>query len=341
MRVNATISKRLAAVGPMGLNLNLNLCPGPEEIKIKSKIKIMNRRGEERALTILEMLVAVSLLTLIVLGLSAMLIQVQRAFKAGLKQTTTSDAGRTIEGLIAEDLQQMSAAQSTGATNNSITNFSWVQYPVTYMTQYTNNAANTPVAMRTNQLQDIFILIHTNTAWTAVGYYVSNWFTNTGNNSSISAIGTLYRWTATTNGPLSPNNSFFNCFINNGSLITNATSTNRIADGIVHLMVRAYDQNGNEDPNEAPYDYNPSTTNTFTYPVSILTNISGANVYMVTNTLPNSVELEVGVFEPEAFQQALSMYNAGNTAGAGTFLQNHPEKVDIYRQRIFITAAAQ
>jgi len=45
-----------------------------------------------RALTILEMLVSTAMLAFIVLGLTAMLIQTQKAFKTGIKQTTVTDA---------------------------------------------------------------------------------------------------------------------------------------------------------------------------------------------------------------------------------------------------------
>ena len=54
------------------------------------------------------MLVSTAMLSFIVLGLTAMFIQTQKAFKTGIKQTTITDAGRAIIDMIASDLSQMS-----------------------------------------------------------------------------------------------------------------------------------------------------------------------------------------------------------------------------------------
>jgi len=58
-------------------------------------------------LTILEMLVSTAMLSFIVLGLTAMFIQTQKAFKTGIKQTSVTDAGRAVIDMIASDLSQM------------------------------------------------------------------------------------------------------------------------------------------------------------------------------------------------------------------------------------------
>ena len=73
-----------------------------------------------RALTILEMLVSTAMLAFIVLGLTAMFIQTQKVFKTGIKQTTVTDAGRTIIDMIASDLSQMSDPHFTNVVLSSI-----------------------------------------------------------------------------------------------------------------------------------------------------------------------------------------------------------------------------
>ena len=74
------------------------------------------RRRAGRALTILEMLVSVALLSFIVLGLTAMFVQTQKAFKTGIKQTDSTDAGRAVMEMIAADLSQLSDPHFTNVT---------------------------------------------------------------------------------------------------------------------------------------------------------------------------------------------------------------------------------
>ena len=69
------------------------------------------------ALTIIEMLVSTTLLMFIMVGLTAMFVETQRAFKAGVRQSTMTDAGHTIIDMVAADLSQVSDAQNTGITN--------------------------------------------------------------------------------------------------------------------------------------------------------------------------------------------------------------------------------
>src|SRR5579872_1701533 len=80
----------------------------------------------ERALTVLEMLVATTLLSLIIVGLTAMFVQTQRAFKLGLKQNDVNDAGRTVVDMITHDISQMADAQHLGITN---VYFDWSLHP--------------------------------------------------------------------------------------------------------------------------------------------------------------------------------------------------------------------
>ena len=104
-----------------------------------------------RALTVLEMLVSTTLLLLIVIGLTAMFVQTQRAFQAGVKQSAVADVGSTVADMIAADLSQISDARDQDITNLY---FGWV--PINYTLQYENN---NNIAFRTNQVQEIFMLI--------------------------------------------------------------------------------------------------------------------------------------------------------------------------------------
>jgi hypothetical protein len=274
------------------------------------------------ALTVLEMLVSITLLVFIVVGLTAMFIETQRAFKAGVKQTTMTDSGRTILDLVAADLSQVSDAQDP-----NIFNLYWGWIMANTSTQYQDNPAN---VYRTNQLQQIFALVHTNAQWVAVGYAVSNY---------ASGAGTLYRFLSVTNAPLTTNafSAIFSHFQTAQGLVTfDPNYFHPLADGVVHLKIRAFDQFGNESVFEQGQDF-ATVNSSFYYPVPAYTN----NLLLVVPPagLPASIQLEVGVLEPEAFQQLRAL--PLNSAAQKLFLGNAGGKIQIYRQNIPIAGATR
>ena len=93
------------------------------------------------------------MLSFIVIGLTAVFVQTQRAFKTGIKATTITDAGRTIMDMVAADMRQMSDANNTNVMNLYWT---WTENS----TQYQNG-----LPFRTNQIDEIYVLEHTNTTW--------------------------------------------------------------------------------------------------------------------------------------------------------------------------------
>ena len=271
-----------------------------------------------RALTVLEMLVSTTCLVFIVIGLTAMFVETQRAFKAGVKQNTMTDAGQTIIDMMGADLAQASDAQ-----NPFITNLYWGWAAMNTSSNYQDIPAN---VYRTNQLQEIFVLVHTNTQWVGVGYAVSN-YAGTG-------AGTLYSYLASTNDPLT-NNVLCSNFIY--SVYNQTFPTNyfhRVADGVVHLKLRAYDQYGNESAQELGRDYAPVNTS-FTYPSPAYLNSLG--VLVAPAGLPASVQLEVGILEPEAFEQLRGLPT--NSAAQRNFLGAAGGKIQIYRQNIPVAGA--
>jgi hypothetical protein len=264
-------------------------------------------------LTILEMLVSTAMLSFIVLGLTAMLIQTQKAFKTGIKQNTITDAGRSIMDMITTDLRQMSDAQ-----NPYQTNFFWGAPNIKMVTNYENG-----VAFRTNELNDIFILEHTNTTWLGVGYSVSNYSPNLG-------VGALYRYETNWNA-LAPifTNDLYSQFYTNINFTTNFNNAywHKVADGVIDLKIRAFDQYGNDVNSNSYY---PS----FSYPIG--------QMYprTPTNELPNAVELEFGILEPETLVQLRGL--AGNETALMNFLSsNAAPKMEIFRQRITVATATR
>jgi predicted transcriptional regulator with HTH domain len=288
------------------------------------------------------MLVSTAMLAFIVLGLTAMFVQTQKVFKTGIKQTTVTDAGRTIIDMIASDLSQMSDPHFTNVNGYpyfSPPNFpspptlNWAWSGLDLVQVVTNNGV--PV-YRTNELEDIFAMVQTNNTWVGVGYAVSNWFNNTNNGSPFPGVGTLYRYSTNITAPLTITNPpLINGFLSaiNGTFI----NCHRIADGVVHLKIYAYDAGGNETQREWLADSGQISLQTFQYPV-VVTNSTIPVTYQ-TNYLPRSIDIELGILEPEAFEHVRALYASGATAAAGQFLTNAAGQVEIFRQHIIIPSA--
>jgi len=299
------------------------------------------------------MLVSTAMLAFIVLGLTAMFVETQKVFKSGIKQTTVTDAGRAIVDMIASDLSQMSDPHftnvyfptnlypyaSVGGYPNPPTLY-WQFTNANDLYQYTNNINGVPVLCRTNQLEEIFATIQTNNTWIGVGYYVSNWFTDSAG-GPIPGVGTLYRYVATTNAPLTTTNLLFANFEYGSS-----SNFHRIADGVIHLKIYAFDSDGNEMCWEPSYDQTggidrfPRATSYayLQYPV-IVTNFANS---LQTNYLPHSIDIELGILEPEAFEHARALFTATpypHVAASNYLATQCLGQVEIFRQHIIIPAA--
>jgi len=273
-----------------------------------------------RGLTILEMLVSTTLLALIVLGLTLMFVQTQRAFKLGIKQSDVNDAGRTITDMISHDLSQVADAQ-----NSNIINLYWQWIPINSLIQTVPSANGT--LLLTNQLEEIYFLVHTNTTWMGVGYVVAN---------QAPGVGSLYRYVNMTNTlPTIFTNSLFWPFSNAVASLTYTNNSNfsLIADGVIHLKIRCFDQNGNE-----PWIENFAENNlafaAINYPLLPDPRFVGTPLQAPTNTLPNFIQLEVGVLEPETYQNARSM--SGNPVVQSNFMVNAAGQTHIFRQQILV-----
>lgn len=158
--------------------------------------------------------------------------------------------------------------------------------------------------------------------------------------------GQVYRFLTNTSVPLT-SNVFATIFGHFQNAATYAPTFDPayfhpVADGVVHLKIRAFDQAGNESVYEQGLDYATSQPfYEFTYPVQAYTNILPNNQLLAVPLagLPTAIQLEVGVLEPEIFQQlrALPM----NSAAQKTFLAKAGGNIQIYRQNIPIPGATR
>jgi hypothetical protein len=119
--------------------------------------------------------------------------------------------------------------------------------------------------------------------------------------------------------------------------IQNAQWTNmsHLVDGVVGLTVRAYDPNGNW-INNYYQPYTNALNTAFLYPpMSGIGNGYGeAQLYMFSNAVPASVELELGVLEdrPLAHAESLPL----NSTAQLNYLAQQAGAVHLFRQRVTI-----
>jgi hypothetical protein len=264
------------------------------------------------AFSLVEIIVAVGLLSFIMLGLLMAFNQTQRAFRTGITQVDVLESGRAVTSLLSSELQQNTPSYDGAAVNFYATNY--------FVSAQALPGTVAPNVFRTNVLGEVFFLIRENQKWIGVGYRV-------GFDNGLPA-GTLYRYT--TNVSLRyPSTVFVNY---NATQLTNMS---RVVEGVVHFRVRAFDTNGIwiNPPVTAP---GPGGN----YRRNIRADWSGLipneiAVYGFTNNaVPASVEFELGILEDRTFERLKSIPDA---AAQRAFLTNQAAgSVHIFRQRVAI-----
>jgi hypothetical protein len=164
------------------------------------------------ALTLLEMMVAVTLLAVIMIGLLAMFNQTQKALHAARAQTDIFENLRGAIQMIARDVAEMTAAGDTS------TNFSVVEVPsIPALQGWTlpNGFVLNPV------FDEAFWLNRANNEWQGIGYFVDG---------AEFGVGTLYRYADTGRRKDVPLLA---------ERFSRATNAHRVSDGIVHFQTQA------------------------------------------------------------------------------------------------------
>jgi len=297
------------------------------------------------AFTLIEVMVVLVLLSLIVLALMAVFDSTQTAFRASVTQSGVLESGRAAMDLMADDLREM--APSYGLSNATVTPNGnvYIACPVNFYVAVTNYVSPpSPLIQpmiggnseRTNVLEDIFILSRGNQdgvpTWYGIGYAVAT-------NAPPGPLYSLYRFE--TNHPVAsfdPGFIFTNEFRN---FLTNVTSGSHLLDGVVDLTMRAYGLNGERMTANMMTNYisDPSGQSSM-----IITKNENAAYFvpqwgetgfaMFSNTLPDTVEIEMGVLEDRTLQRAESL--GGNFQAQSAYLAQQAGKVHIFRQRVSI-----
>lgn len=283
------------------------------------------------AFTLIEILVAMVLMTLIVLALMAVFNSTQTAFRAGLTQSDVLESGRATMNLIRSDLETMTPSDdfSNDAVNFYITSDNNLTAGYSPLYQSLPAVINANI-QRTNVLESFFILSRGNLngsdSWIGTGYAVLG--TNSEND-----LYPLYRFTAscpvmvTNPAELFYNNSLNNFTNNFSNFLLYPASGSHLMDGVVHLRVRAFDPSGT-------WINDPNSTNRYNNVTNFPINIPGeTGVFFYSNSVPASIEIEMGVVEDKTLQHAESLIPAGNTAVIN-YLAQHAGQVHIFRQRV-------
>jgi type II secretory pathway pseudopilin PulG len=269
------------------------------------------------AFTLIEVLVVVTLLSLIVVALMGVFTATQKAFRASLTQTDVLEGGRAAMDLITGDLKAMSPSldYSNGAVNfyaNTNLNYAPLVQPLIA-------SGNS----RMNILEKFFILSRENQTWTGTGYAV--------NTASTGSINPLYRFSMSTNVAASNPWQLFYYFTN--AVANNFNGMSHLLDGVVTLRVRAYDNNGYWMTNTFNFAGAQTTTNQnvqFLLPSAL----GETGFLMFSNTLPSAVEVEMATFEDRTLQRASVWPN--NSPAQNGYLAQQAGNVHVFRQRVSI-----
>jgi type II secretory pathway pseudopilin PulG len=280
------------------------------------------------AFTLVEVMVVMTLLSLIVIALMGVFSSTQSAFRASITQTDVLESGRAAMDLITGDLRAMAPSGGTnnGVAQNGAANFYVNAFPKSLPLVQPLTASG---ASRTNVQQYVYILSRGNNAgvptWYGTGYAV--WLTP-------SNIYSLYRFS--TNQPVAQTGAPYNLivgFFNN--FLPNPENYSHLFDGVIGFRIHAFDIYGHL------IDYDRTNTiYTNAIPFSGVPQVGEVGYGFYSNAVPAAVEIEMATLEDRTLQRAESrpgdlpavFPNDSRTL----YLQQQAGNVHIFRQRIAI-----
>ncbi len=286
------------------------------------RTKIQRGRSLEGAFSLIEILVAVTLLSVITIGLLAMFYQTQKAFRLGTSQVDVLEGGRGTMQLICRDLQQMHTSNMDDMTNflAESTGEPWIVMGLPGGGQ------------RQNRLQDVSFLTREGGTWNAISYRVHH--RDRGGGTLYRAVLSVDMEGILTDANLKPRHQWIavsNIFgrvcerFTGTYSVTNPTPEvamtpalpplvfDRIADGVVHFRVLAYTESG------------------ILYTNNSLVRVNG---YGMRNFVPAYLDVELAILDPKGVEQ----FNRRGDAAARAYLETQAYRTQIFRQRINLRA---
>ena len=330
----------------MNTKLPVESCPAGGDVRDGDTPSFPARRGRSGrrcAFSLVEVLLVVALLSLIVLVLMTVFNSTQSAFRAGVTQTDVLEGGRVAMDMIVSDLKTMTPSGSYSNNPNLLpypdlgvnlfatANYNDYQPLIQSLPGSINNE------QRTNVVENFFMVSRQNLngrdCWVGTGYTVVA--------TNATPLFPLYRFT--TNSPVSttsPSNLFsaftfgiqLNSFTNTG---TNGWS--HLIDGVVDLRLHAFDVNGYQMTNSSQLNSGTYTYYTNAY---ILPPLWGypqwgeSSYYFFSNTIPASVEVQMGTLEDRVLQRAESL--PAQSTVQSNYLSQEAAHVRVFRQHVLI-----
>jgi len=252
------------------------------------------------AFSLIEIMVAVTLLLVIVFGLLAVFSQTQRAFRTGMTQLDVLESGRALLELLNEEIQEASPLPPLG-----LTSFKMIRPGLSNTVQLDlpGDAAKFDAT-----LQNIYFIRRINDRWIGESYQVSNDFPG---------VASLYRLSVSVTGQTQV--AWLAANIQAWRVEDKKMPFEKIADGIIHLRAIPFDNQG------LPLLPDPGITN-------------GANVIFhsgpntgyefLNDGLPNSVEIELAVLEPNTLEQVRA--RNGNLS----YINRQADRIHFFKRRI-------
>lgn len=283
---------------------------------------LLSRKGliQVRSLgySLVEIMIAMALLTLIVVGLLTTLNQTQKALKFAGTQTDTLENGRAFIAMLSRELQEI--AETPGYASNTFR-----FYSVARGDAWSQDVAglNTP---RENRLYSFGFLqrARESNSWKFVSYEFDK-----RDLTEQRGVADLFRaetnsmiWALTNAGGLTDYQNQKR--ISGFSSDRNNYETNffrKVLSGVAHLSFKAYDTNG------------------FVIPEWTRDQLVG---YSVTNALlpvtsirpVDAIEIELGILDPDIYKRVKSM---PDSATVFAYLRDRPGNIQLFRQRIKIS----
>jgi hypothetical protein len=276
-----------------------------------------NRRGRQ-AFTMVEIMTAVAITTLIVFTLVSMFNTSTKALLMGIKQKDVWEAARATFGMISRDVEKVTVGGYATVGNVTEPRISMVSFGAPMQDSITPLPDGTLIE---NRLQDVYLLSKEGSRWELDIYRLIRENVNVG-------VATLYRFhtnystfnlLSTENlpidySPISPTANPNPFKWSNNEFVANAS---RMVDGVVRLQMIAYDNNG-----RALYPTNA---------LGLEYSITGFSFEFGGETLPAAVDLEFFVIEPDRINEFRAQ--SGDIAKQ-LYLQNHIGNVQMFRTRI-------
>ncbi len=312
-----------------------------------------------RAFTILELLVAVSVMTLVIYVLYALFNQTQSALRKNASQVDVNEGGRAAMEMIVRELSQMQVSGYPAITNSqtqliysgSKSFFSRVTPGNTaLLLAYQSDALTSEgdqedldQGFRTNIIEDFTFTSRDDSGFVVTSYRVVG---------ATNGIGTLSR--CRTNGTLRvslPNQALisktdiFNRLFFDPIVNADSVAFEPIVDGVIHLRITAHDQLGRPLGHGSLF-YDPLGLNLARldlagkplFPVAtdrhidgiLMQDREGQSRAEFHGALPDYFDLEMAVLEPQILKQIRALPKALRA----NFLGQQIGKVTLFRQRV-------